>query len=382
MALLAGCALTLAACGGGSSSQGPPLAAVGRQGMTLRFGDYQSNAELTYPETPGRHATVILVPGSLPPDLSAPQNFSGPEDLNADVCSPSGKPLSHIFEDIANYLSPRGYAVLRYDSHGVTGPCQGATVVTGQRQLQDAGVALQAAESDPKVDARRIFVYGWSEGSTVAASLVLRRPEVHGLVVQAPVFSPWAQIFDYQATDVGVAYLQSLAPDGRVTDQILQKAASGQGGPVARSILDYVAAPGSGPGAYAINPALDTNHDNTLEIDSELAPGLPKVVAQMLSSGGALDAYGPGQALPVLGDQGPKLTLPTLILQGENDSYVPPMGATDLDNALATPQKSLVLYPGLGNSLGRAASPVQDDYAPIANQPLVNLASWLNRHQG
>ncbi len=360
--------MALGACGG-SGSQGAALAPVARQDLSLSFGDYQSHAQLTYPATGGRHAAVVLVPGSYA------------EDLNADVCSPSGRPLSHIFADIADYLSPRGYAVLRYDKHYVTGSCQGSTDASLGQLLHDAGTVLQAAESDPHVDPRRIFVYGWSEGSTVAAALVLQHPEVAGLVVQGPVVYPWQQVFAYQDLDVGVAYLRSLAPDGKVTAQVLRRAAAGDGGLVAKSILRYVATPGSGPGHYAVNPALDTNHDGVLDIGTEVVPGLQRELGSLLSPAGPLHDYGPGQALPVLGDQASKLTLPTLILQGENDGNVAPSGATELDNTLAASQKSVIFYPGLGHSLGPAASPVRDDFAPIAHPPLANLTSWLDRHQ-
>lgn len=104
-------------CGNRSSARTASSPTIGREGLILKFGDYQSHAQLTYPAAPGRHPVVVLIPGS------------GPEDLNADVCYPQGKVLSHNFADIANYLTLRGYAVLRYDKHGVTGPCRGTAFV-------------------------------------------------------------------------------------------------------------------------------------------------------------------------------------------------------------------------------------------------------------
>lgn len=118
---------------------------AGRKDLTLNFGDYESHAQLTYPTTAGRHPAVVLIPGSAP------------EDRNADICFPPGHVLSHNFADIAKYLTRRGYAVLRYDKRGVTGPCRRATTVPLSRLLSDAGTVLAAAKKDPHVDPRHVF---------------------------------------------------------------------------------------------------------------------------------------------------------------------------------------------------------------------------------
>ena len=125
LAMLAGCAV--------KAVPGPPSAtadlaetptsdpkevkadtAFGRSQLTIDFGDYQSAAELTYPASgEGPFPAVVLIPGS------------GPEDKDAHICAPgSTEPLSHIFKDIGEFLPQRGIAVLRYDKHYVTGPCQ------------------------------------------------------------------------------------------------------------------------------------------------------------------------------------------------------------------------------------------------------------------
>lgn len=213
---------------------------------------------------------VVLIPGAAP------------EDLNADICFPQGHILSHNFADIASYLTRRGYDVLRYDKHGVTGPCRGSSIVPLKQLLTDAGTVLAAAEKDPHVDPRHVFLYGWSEGSAVAAALALAHPEVAGLIIQGGAVRPWEQIFAYQKLQVGVPYLRSLAPNGRVTAAALGKAVTGNGGGVAKSILLYVAAPSFLQGKYAINPRLDINHDGVLQIDTEAVPAVPRILAFLL----------------------------------------------------------------------------------------------------
>ena len=73
------------------------------------------------------------------------------------------------------------------------------------------------------MDAKRIYVYGWSEGSTVAAALVAKHPEIAGLIVQGPVALTWCETLLFQMLEVGVPHLKSLATDGRVTNATLQR---------------------------------------------------------------------------------------------------------------------------------------------------------------
>ncbi len=254
---------------------------IGREGLTVNFGDFQSHAELDYPAgATGKLPAVVLIPGS------------SPEDLNANISTGPGQPvLSHIFLDIANYLSPRGFAVMRYNKHYVTSATQVDyqsfyTKLTLQQMLKDADDVLRAAEADPHVDTNHVFLYGWSEGSTVAAALAVEHPELAGLIVQGPVAEPWKDLFLYQIDNVGLPYLRQVAPDGRVTDATLKALFAGHGGLVAKGIFSYLA-DFTQTTKLAINPLLDRNHDGAIEIDTEF----------VLSIGAALDA--------LLGPKGP-----------------------------------------------------------------------------
>lgn len=356
---------------------GGGVAAVRSEMLRLNFGDFQSRAELTYPAgAAGGSPTVILIPGS------------SPEGMNADIgARPGMPPLSHIFLDIAHYLTPQGFAVLRYNKHYVTSATQVDyqryyTKLTLQQMLRDAEQVLQAAESDPHVDHRHIFLYGWSEGSTVAAALAVRHPELAGLIVQGALAYSWRDTFRYQITQVGLPYLRQFAPSGRVTNRTMAQAEAGGGGLVAKSIVFYLADPRQTTGPLAINPRLDTNHDGAIDIDSEFVPRLNAILDIVFGPHGPDRIYGPGYALPTVTAQAPRLRLPMLILQGANDANVPPRGARHLDAALtANPDHTLLLYPGLGHTLGQAASPIDDNFRPIAPAPLADLTAWLARHR-
>lgn len=362
---------------------GGPLAAyaIGREELHVNFGDFQSHAELTYPAgVAARRPTVILIPGS------------GLENMDAAICAagPGSPILSHNFLDIANYLTPRGFAVLRYNKHYVTGPCRGDaqafySKLTLQQMLRDAERVLSAAEVDPHVDPRHIFLYGWSEGSTIAAALAARHPELAGLIVQGPVARSWRDTFLYQIMGVGIPYLRQLAPAGRVTGTTLRQAYSGPGGLVARGVVVYLADPRAiQKGRFAINPILDRNHDGVIDIAAEFIPALPVELTFLLGPQGIFRIYGQGYALPTVTAQAPHLKLPVLILQGANDANVPPAGARELDASLTANgarDHTLRVYPGLGHSLAMAATAIDDNFRPIATAPLADLADWLGRRQ-
>ncbi|QII19614.1 alpha/beta hydrolase [Deinococcus wulumuqiensis R12] len=81
-----------------------------------------------------------------------------------------------------NLKLPDSIGIPYYNKHYVSGPGQvDYQKFYGQADLntflKGAETALNAMKRDPRVDPRRIFVYGWSEGSSVAAQLVRDHPE-------------------------------------------------------------------------------------------------------------------------------------------------------------------------------------------------------------
>ena len=357
---------------------------VAKEALTIDFGDFQTQAELTYPaQGNGPFPTVVLIHGS------------GPEDMNAAIFGfgADNQPvlLSSIFGDISDHLSAHGFAVLRYNKHYVTGPGEADfrkfyTQLDLPQMLADAEKVLDAAEANPKVDKQRVFLYGWSEGSTVAAALAAKRPELAGLIVQGPVVEPWRDLFLYQILDVGLPYVRQVSPDEQVTVDTLRTLQAGDGGMVAKGILYYIGDPVSlQQGKLAINPALDTNRDGTLEADELTLEALETLVDGHFSPQGFAAIYTPERALPDLGEQAPNLTMPVLILQGANDANVPASGAQALNAELervGNPDHTLNLYPGLGHSLGETRSVITDNFEPIAQPPLENLVAWLEARSG
>ena len=76
------------------------------------------------------------------------------------------------FKVIAEYLSARGYAVLRCDDRGVggsTGDITHATTLDFASDVEHQLFYLQSPQANLNIDPKRIFLFGHSEGATVAA---------------------------------------------------------------------------------------------------------------------------------------------------------------------------------------------------------------------
>ena len=349
---------------------------VARQDTTLNFGDFTSPAQWTYPASArGKVPAVLLIHGSTP------------ADMDFTVTGPDGKPLSNIFRDISGALSARGVAVLRYNKHYVAGPGKvDYEKFYGQADLKtflkDAETALDAMKRNPRVDPRRIFVYGWSEGSTVAARLVRDHPEVRGLILQGPVTLPWGELFDKQLTNVQLPYLRQVAPGG-LTNANVMAALSGPGGLVARSGVSFALSPESfSSGQPSLNPALDLNRDGIIDLDREYLPGVRAYLKSQLDTPqGFLNIYSDARSLPPVTAQVPYLKVPMLIVQGMNDANTPEPYLMTLQQAIvqAKGRATIKRYAGLGHSLGPASSVIDDSFRPIAQQPLNDMAEWILR---
>ncbi|MGH9767927.1 MAG: alpha/beta hydrolase family protein, partial [Blastocatellia bacterium] len=75
-----------------------------------------------------------------------------------------------IYRDLAEYLSARGYATLRYDKRCV-GVSQCVKPTSFDDYVDDARGAVDYLREQPQIDAKRIFIFGHSEGGLIAATI-------------------------------------------------------------------------------------------------------------------------------------------------------------------------------------------------------------------
>ncbi len=122
---------------------------------------------LTVPDGKGPHPAAILITGS------------GPQDRDESLMG--HKP----FHVLADYLSRRGIAVLRYDDRGVGKSTGVFSKATTQDFADDAEGALDYLKTRAEIAPGKVGFAGHSEGAIVAPIVAVRRADVAFLVLLA-----------------------------------------------------------------------------------------------------------------------------------------------------------------------------------------------------
>ena len=127
-----------------------------------------------------RIAGTLTMPDGVEGQVPAVILITGSGAQNRDEELMGHKP----FKVIAEYLSARGYAVMRCDDRGVgesTGDMAHATTLDF---AQDVEYQLDYLLMKPDLfDPQRLFLFGHSEGAVVAAIVAARRKEVAGVAM-------------------------------------------------------------------------------------------------------------------------------------------------------------------------------------------------------
>jgi hypothetical protein len=172
----------------------------------VRFAGGSDGVELagtmTLPEAGGPHPAAILVSGS------------GPQDRNEEIFQ--HKP----FLVLADYLTRRGIAVLRYDDRGVAESTGDFATATTRDFAADAEGALTYVRSRADIDPGAIGLIGHSEGGLVAP-LVASRVQVGWIVMIAGTGLPGDSVLALQVDALNEA--AGMPPAQRAASNSLQR---------------------------------------------------------------------------------------------------------------------------------------------------------------
>lgn len=150
-------------------------------------GGHKLAGTLTIPDTTQQYPAVVLISGS------------GPQDRNEEIFG--HKP----FWVIADYLTQRGLAVLRYDDRGFgqsTGNYQDATTL---HFAEDVLAAVSYLKSRKDIDKEKIGLIGHSEGGMIAPIVASKNKTIAFIVLLAGVGTIGREVYETQQVLIGEA---------------------------------------------------------------------------------------------------------------------------------------------------------------------------------
>jgi uncharacterized protein len=168
--------------------------------LTIDLGDgLQTDAELTLP---------ILANRSLPAILLI--HGAGPLD-RYHFFPPDNRP----FEEIAEYLSERGFAVLIYDKRaiGVNSTIENASLWYNQTiddLISDANKTLHVLLDQPEVDRNNISLLGVSQGSWIASRVAASNPFVKNVLLLSVGAERWGDLLHTFMVNTTIQYTREV----------------------------------------------------------------------------------------------------------------------------------------------------------------------------
>jgi pimeloyl-ACP methyl ester carboxylesterase len=348
----------------------PFIQTVKHRDLVIDLGNgIQTNAQLTIPAVGnGPFPGVLLVAGS------------GAIDMN-ETLSPDSKP----FWQIAQYLSERGFAVLRYDKRGVGANSQIIDTniwgnLTFDDLKNDAEIALGVLTQQPEVDPTKITLIGHSEGTIIAPRIVIDQENktnattIKNVVLMGSAATTMADLAHYQKVGIVLEYMH----------QVLDKNGTGSIS-VEEAIQDPLV------GRFVVANFVNDTTTEFIDIDRQVKPLLEKELEEFTKADVNTRCDNPEGCptwfnsavnlepnLSVIGNLSKSTSI--LMLNGENDPLTPVQQSFLLEQRLTEvdhPDHILITYPSLGHTF--AISPQwSTGLGPIEQYVLSDLHSWLS----
>ena len=343
-------------------------------------GGLKTDAQLTLPAVgKGPFPGILLIQGSGNIDMN---------EYLPPIVTGSNKP-SRPFLQIANYLSSRGFAVLRFNKRGVglNGTILNESAInhsTFQTYKSDAEMALKALEAQPEVNKSDITVVGHSEGALVAPRVAIENKEVKKLVLMAAPAKNLSDIIYFQLVDRPLIYAEQIMDSDHNGQLSIEEVVATIGRP--NELLAPLQAAGlvkknNTTGAYQWHPEISTNPTGNISIQNDLRPLVIKQHQSFISNPRMpgyrwLQSYfALNDSIDIIG----RVSASILLLNGENDTQVPVENPMLLEQKLMEinhPDHQLITYPGLGHTFYPSSNWIQP-LGPIRENVLANMHEWL-----
>jgi hypothetical protein len=340
----------------------------------------ETNAQLSFPVIgKGPFPGVLLVPGAGPADM----NYGG------------------IFSQIAQYLSERGFVVLRYDKRGIG---ENGTIIdnnvwgnmTYNDLKQDAQKAVNVLIQQPDVDAKKVTMIGHSEGGEIVTRVATDNPtKVKNIALMAARILNPRDVAYYLYVDFPLGYAKlvldknnngSFSLQEASQDQIFQSMVGGN--------ISFILTQSLPDGTKLLKSGYNPNNDRYIKINTELKPSLERRFEHALEGPkcenpmeGPCPIYlnsvlGLNSTLSIIGNISSFTGI--LILHGQNDSGSRVQQSFLLQQRLIElnhPDHTLITYPDLGHHF-YPSSIWTTESGPVPEYVLADLYSWLEANSG
>jgi uncharacterized protein len=350
----------------------PFIQTVKHRELVIDLGNgVKTNAQLTIPAVGnGPFPGVLLVPGS------------GALDMN-ETLAPNTKP----FWQISQYLSERGFVVLRYDKRGVGANSQIIDTnvwgnVTFEDLKHDAETALNVLTQQPEVNKNKITLIGHSEGTLIIPRLVIDQENltnattIKNIVLMGSAATTIADLAYYQKVGIALEYMHQVLDKNHTGTISLQEAIKD---PLVGRF--FVANFGNDTTITQIDidrqikPLLEKELEEFTKADMNARCDNPEGCPKWFNSAASLEPN-----VNVIGNLSKSTSI--LMLNGENDPLTPVQQSFLLEQRLTEvnhPDHTLITYPGLGHTF--AVSPQwSTGLGPIEQYVLSDLHRWISDH--
>jgi len=344
--------------------------------LVIDMGDgWTTVAQLTFPAVGGGpFPGVLLIPGGGAPDMD--EYMSPYSTETGEAARP------HL--QIAEYLSERGFAVMRYNKRGVgfngTLADPGVFFNTTIQDLQrDAETVLQVLREQSEVDADDITLLGHSESTIIVPRIAAGNPYVKNIVLMGTAGRSYYDIKYHKTVDLRVTLAEDVLDTDR--DGLLSALEVFEGlgeGPMALiSAADLLE---NSTGELLFRSHWNPDGDGFMNITGEFEVTLIRILDYAMNAEYAGSKLVQSQlALESTMDTIGGVSSSILILHGANDLLTPLEDALLLEQTLTEnghPDHTLITYPGLGHYF------YPEDYWGIAMGPtqdyvLMDLEAWL-----
>jgi alpha-beta hydrolase superfamily lysophospholipase len=340
-----------------------------------------TDAQLTLPKSgPGPFPGVLLLQGSGTIDMN---EYLPPEVTGSDE-------PSRPFLQIADYLSSRGFAVLRFNKRGVglNGTILNASIVansTYHSYKSDAEKALQLLRAQPEVDRSDITLLGHSEGAIIAPRIARQDEGIGKLVLLSAPAGNLRDILQFQLFIRPLLYAEEVMDgdhDGFLSIAEVEATMNKPGESLAPLQAAGLVKWNNSTEEYQWHSAISADPRSNISIKANIEPLIRKQVQQLLSpevvqaSPWLSSYFALNNSTDIIGD----VSASILILQGENDTQIPVREARLLDERLKEadhPDHTLIIYPGLGHSFYPSKNWIQP-LGPMEEIVLQDMYAWLS----